>query len=336
MSESREGPAIPHSELSFAAQFNNTENLKVPGGIATVVDISPERSKTDVPVYFAEAWACTLPVYEPTLKVLTGSGRRVISSDHPRVGVGFKNQLDPEISKQFPTEGVRRALNILKVLEEKGIEKTDAIGHSEGGMDLAIAATIRPDLFRNIVLFAPAGLIGEDTVMRLAKGFGAQSQESESLSAKPYTIHYDDPTTPDETKMRPEIPITETTKQVAKTSQREGAKYVAHNPLRAVREAVGMASSKSQIHEILRALHEKGVGIVVMSGVDDSVFPMDQMQEIVKADMLDGFLSVRGGHGAIGDHPELFMGAAENMLSQLEEKKAANPPQKKTDEGTEE
>lgn len=45
------------------------------------------------------------------------------------------------------------------------------------------------------------------------------------------------------------------------------------------------------------------------------------MQQIAKSDMLDGLLSVRGGHGEMGGHPELFIPAAEQMLTALEKKK---------------
>jgi hypothetical protein len=47
---------------------------------------------------------------------------------------------------------------------------------------------------------------------------------------------------------------------------------------------------------------------------------MDRMQENVKADFIDGFLSVRGGHMQIQVHPELYMSAAEKMLEQPKEK----------------
>jgi hypothetical protein len=47
---------------------------------------------------------------------------------------------------------------------------------------------------------------------------------------------------------------------------------------------------------------------------------MDKIQRIAKGDMLDGFLSLRGGHGEIGGHPERYIPAAEEMLTALEQK----------------
>lgn len=283
-------------ESSFEAQFENKEELKVAGGAAEVVDINPDNPKTEVPVFLAPSWGCTTEVYKPALKELTSHERRTISLDHPRFGGDMKiNQEDA--AKKYPTEELRKAFNILGVMEQKGVDKVDIIAHSEGAINAVIAAALHPEKFRNMVLFAPAGLIGEDTFTRLLKGFAGQSKRAETME---------------------EIPVTETEKQVASAAITEVLKYFAKNPIRSIREAVDI--SNSQIHEMLRYLHEKGIGIVVMSGVDDPVFPMDKMQEIAKADMLDGFLSLKGGHGEIGNHPELYMAAAEKMLSALEEK----------------
>jgi len=226
----------------------------------------------------------------------------------------MKDIVPDEIAKKYPTEVMRKALNILGVLDQKGIEKTDVIAHSEGAINTVIAATLHPEKFRNIVLFAPAGLIGEDKFIRLLQGFAGQAKRAETLSEKPlaqvegqagYTYW-------------PEIPVTEIEKQVASKAAREAVKYLVKNPIRGVNEARGIA--KIQIHDMLRYLHGKGIGIVVMSGVDDPVFPMNNMQQIAKIDMLNGFVSLRGGHGEIGNHPERYMAAAEEMLTALEKR----------------
>lgn len=165
----------------------------------------------------------------------------------------------------------------------------DVIAHSDGAVNTVIAATLYPQKFRNIVLFGPAGLMGQDTFIRLLKGFAQQ-------------------------------------KEVTATALKEAVKYFAKNPVRAITEGRDLANS--QIHEMLYSLHDKGIGIVVISGVDDPAFPMERMQQIVKTGMLDGFLSVLGAHGEIGNHPKLYMGAAEEMLTKLEAKKAIDILQK--------
>jgi len=294
-------------ENSFEAQFENKEELELAGGKAEVVDISPDTPKTEIPVFLAPSWGCTTEVYKPALKELVDHDRRTISLDHPRIGGDMKISEEEAVEK-YPTEELRKALNILGVMEQKGVDKVDVIAHSEGAINAAIAAMIHPEKFRNMVLFAPAGMIGEDTFTRLLKGFAGQSKRADTLKG----------TGDEEGRGWKDIEITETEKQVASDAATGVLKYFAKNPLRSIRETMDI--SKSQIHEMLRYLHEKGIGIVVMSGVDDPVFPMDKMQEIAKYDMLDGFLSLRGGHGEIGNHPELYMAAAEKMLTALEEK----------------
>ncbi len=83
-----------------------------------------------------------------------------------------------EAVQKYPKEEVRKALNILGVLEEKDVEKTDVIAHSEGAVNTLIAASLYPEKFRNIVLFGPAGLIGEDTFTRLFQGFLGQNKRA--------------------------------------------------------------------------------------------------------------------------------------------------------------
>ncbi len=290
---------------TFDEQFGKREQIKVAGGMAEVADITPENLKDAVPVFLAPSWACDLEVYEPTLKRISEEGRRAISLNHPRGG-GDINEALRELGLELPEnlpknpEELRKALNILGVLAEKGIEKTDVISHSEGSLNTVIAAMLCPEKFRNIAMFAPAGLIGEDTLWRLLKGFAAQGQPAESMKG---------------------VPENEDQKKMAKKVIPSLLKYVGTGPLRSAREANDL--SKSQIHEALRYLHEKGIGIVVAAHVDDPVFPMDKIQETVKADMLDGFLSLAGGHGAVGEHPEMFIPAAEKMFEALEKKKLA-------------
>jgi len=282
---------------SFESQFAHTEQFETVGGTAEVVDIRPEENlDTDVPVFLAPAWASTLEIYKPALRTITEQKRRAISLNHPRFG-GDMSDTAEEMLEKYPEEELRKALTILDILDQKGIDKIDVIAHSEGAINTAIAASIHPEKFRSIVFVAPAGMIGEDTFTRLAEGFRSQSSKTETTTRMPFT---------------------EAQREVAQVYIKEILAYL-KNPIRSVKE--GMDISKSQIHDMLRYLHEKGIGIVVLSGVDDPVFPMNKMQEIAKADMLDGFLSLRGGHGELGVRPELFVTAATDMLAKLEVKK---------------
>jgi hypothetical protein len=72
------------------------------------------------------------------------------------------------------------------------------------------------------------------------------------------------------------------------------------------------------MHDLLRYIRTQGVKIVVMHGVDDTASPMQRVQKMVKADMIDGFLSVRGAHGDFGNHPDYYVEAVARMIQQLE------------------
>ncbi|MBI4085887.1 MAG: alpha/beta hydrolase [Candidatus Liptonbacteria bacterium] len=299
-------PGNLEGDRSFEEQFADKKQFKVAGGTAEVVDITPTSGETDGQVFFAPAWGCTLEVYKPALQTLVGENVRAISLDHPRRG-GDMSSAPEEAVEKYPYETLRRALNITGVFEQKNMEKVDAIAHSAGASDVVVAAMLHSERFRNIILYGGAGLIGKDGFIRLMKGFAGQSKRAESLKG---------------TEKFPEISVTETEKEVAAKAAKEALKYFAANPVRALKEAYALTDEKGQILDMLRYLHnEKGIGIGIIHAVDDPVFPMDKVQDMVKGDMIDGFFSVRGGHGEIGNHPERYMVAAKKMLDAIEKKK---------------
>ena len=145
-------------EHDFEKRFAEPESLELPGGTGEVIDISPEKAKDETPIFLAPGWGCDLDVYKGTLKTLFEQERRVVSLNHPRHGGDLKAHSTEEMLEKYPTEELRKALNILSVMEQKGIPQADVIAHSEGAINTTIAATLHPEKFRNIVFFGPAGL----------------------------------------------------------------------------------------------------------------------------------------------------------------------------------
>lgn len=287
---------------SFESQFAHKEKFELLGGVIEFVDVKPEHPKTEVPVLFAPGWGETPEALKDVVRIMAERGRRVITLSHARRGMDMKDA-DPSMKKEYPEAQLRKALALIQVLAEKGIEKTDVVAHSEGGINAAIAAALETEKFRNIVFMNVGGLIGKDKFPKLAGRFALSAiKDALNLVQKP-----------DATKQARMNRIT-----------REVAKYIAKNPIRALREAVDI--SESQIHGLLRGLHEKGVGIAVINGVDDPVFPMEKMQQMVKQDQLDGFLSVKGGHPEIILNPEQYIPAADVLLDRLEEKRLSALP----------
>lgn len=286
----------PEDINSFETQFAHKETFLINGATVESVDISPDDLKTEIPVLVAPGFAATMDSFKPGIKTLVEDKRRVISLDHPRRGGTIPKTLDEEIEK-YPDEELRKAHTILGLLEQKGIEKIDVIAHSEAAINVAIAAVLHPEKFRSIVLYSPSGLIGNDNLFRLVKGVMTHPARPESMSG---------------------FPVTEAEEEYLASTKNIGPDYQKANPLRAIKEV--LAISQVETKDMLTYLREKGVKVVVIAAVDDTFFPMEGMQKNVDTSFVDGFLSVRGGHMQIQVHPELFMGAAESMLTALEEK----------------
>ena len=103
---------------------------------------------------------------------------------------------------------------------------------------------------------------------------------------------------------------------------KEGIKFAFRHPIQGLEEA--MAISQVQLEDTLQELHNNGVGIAIVSGVNDPVFPMKRLQKIVKRNMIDGFVSVAGGHDEIHLQPK-YARAAEQLITNLENKQKNNP-----------
>lgn len=273
-------------------QFENKEKLDFYGGLVEVVDVKPPQAKSEVPVIMASGWGGTPEMYKRNILTLAETGRRAISIDAPH---GVEHEINSQGAETMPDVELRKIAALINTLEEKGLDKVDVIGHSEGAIYTALAAKLYPEKFRNLILVNPGGMIGEDNPVRLTINFARDSARQAIDS----------------------IRNTEMMKSLM-TAASELTKSAITNPLKATQEI--KAISGTQIHELLKELKEAGIGIVIIHGVDDKVFPMDRVQEIAKADQLDGFVSVKGTHGQLMLEAEKYTKAAESMLTALENK----------------
>ena len=305
-----ENPKSPWEDLP------KPEILEIAGKDVEVYDVSPENLKTEVPTVVAPAWGVRPDVYRYNIGTLVDAGRRVISVDAP-------HGVETEKEEDLPMAELRKMAAIMETVEAKGIEKVDVVAHSEGALYMTIAATLHPERFRNTVLVDPAGIIGEDNIMRLGKGFG----EDAALEA--------------------ERRKTKTDRDA--TDPAEFQRTILSSPLKSLREI--FAISGADIREMLRNLKEKGIGISVIHAIDDKGFPMERVQferlpgesekvfkarvEKIKANdpetaktikgnvdtsMVDGFYSVQGTHNEIIQRPELYTKLVEHALEAMEKK----------------
>ncbi|HLL61235.1 MAG TPA: alpha/beta fold hydrolase [Candidatus Nitrosocosmicus sp.] len=273
----------------------------------TILDRQPSELKTSVPVLLSLGWGETPKVFEDVMSVLTENQRRVLAlsytgtrnvdveSSFPDIDVGKPIIANADLDEKYPDIEVGKAMAMLQMMEEKGIEQADIIAHSGGAISVLIAASLNPEKFRNIVLANPAGLIGKDTFPRLVKGLTMQSLRD---------------------TMR--LLSTDPAKKNVLRLFKEVGKFVFRHPIQGLKE--GIAISNSDIYSLIKELKEadnSSIKISIMAGVEDEIFPMQEYQDTLEKGVLDGFLSMKGGHNELHLQP-VFTRSAEELLSQME------------------
>jgi pimeloyl-ACP methyl ester carboxylesterase len=302
---------------SFDEQFEHPDEVRLPFGTAEVGDLTPEHLKDEVPVYLGHGWGLGLETYKPTMRKLYEHGRRVLSIAHPRYDSALGSSMNAKEltvnpikpKKRYPKAELRKAFNILEVLEERGIKQVDAIAHSESALNVIYAAMMYPEKFRSIVLFNPAGMMEKENWVRLAKGFAGQGgPRPESLK---------------------DMPVTETEREVAAATMRDLKKYLL-NPVRGYHEVAAIKKEHYTLADLLPYLQDKfGINIAVMITKDDPVFPHADVERIMKASAVNTYISsIPGGHGRIGDAPEEIIPIVEKQLEEFA-KKERTPEQRK-------
>jgi len=281
------GSARPETiaDTEFERQFNDIEYVDVGGVDAKIIDVAPENLSDETPILLAPGYLSKPKEYREAMRNLYLKGRRVISVTHPRYG-GF-TELSPEQEKligKCPSEEIRKALTLLAVLNKKDITDVDVFAHSGGAVNSAIAALLDPEKVRNIAFCSPAGMVVEKDRKEIPRGMRKHIIGSRTISGG----------------------------MLAQAIK---------NPVRAFEEGRGL--TEADIHTVLEKLHENGIGLLVVSRADDPVFPADKTAEFLKGmgteknQIIDGFLSIAGGHG----HLEEYVDLIEPYFAQLERNK---------------
>lgn len=270
------------------------------GGAMEIIDVKPEEAKTETPTFWLGGWGTTTAVSEENIINLAERGRRTLAVDAPH---GIESAAIPESAteraREMPDIELRKVAALLRALDEKGIEQTDVVAHSEGAIYGVMAVLLRPEKFRNMVLVDPAGMVGEDTTGRLVKGAALD------ICLQTARI-YKKLLTQEGFKAF----------QQSNTAAKAVMQVFASNPRRTV-ESVGVIA-ETQIHELLKTLKDLGVKISIVHGVDDKFFPMERVQKQTTPEMVDGFYSVQGTHNQLYLHPEKYTLLVDNALDALE------------------
>jgi len=290
MSESTERPK------NLEEQFAHPERIRIGEEKVNVYDISSEKRKTEVPTVLAPGFSGTPMAHEQNILGLAKAGRRVISVDSPH-GLA-EHGVEKDLAGDHAEVELAKLSAIIQALDERGIKQVNVVAHSEGAIYMALAASLYPGRFRNMVFVNPGGMIGKDNVFRLGKGMAHQLAVQAASEAR----------------------RTDTDRQAEKLrSPLIPLRVIASNLKRAWGSVKVVADS--DIVDMLKDLKAQGVGISIIHGADDKVFPMERVQKEVGADAVTGFYSVRGGHNEIFIRPEQYTKVADLALDALEARK---------------
>ncbi len=305
---SGEGEQEAQRARGFDAQFAKKETLVLEGSGGTqgsfeVIDVAPETQKTEVPVLIAPGFGEGPKALELNMKTFYENGKRTLTFDAPH-GVrveGAEKKLD---ANEFAAREYRKAAALKAVIGKKNLDKVDGVGHSEGCIYLVLAALEHPERFRSLVLVNPGGMVGEDNFLSLvARAY--EHQKAQTRQAK----------------------VDSRVAAIIEATRGERTKNVTMSPLQSVDAARAIAAT--QIHELLVDLKSKGIGIAVIHGVHDLIFPMERVQKMAKTEQLDGFYSVKGGHSEFLLHPEQYTRLANHALDALAQKKIRREEQER-------
>ncbi len=287
-------PRAEVSEFDFEKQFKKREIIDLFGTNFEIVDIIPEHQKTDVPVLIAPGWTESMESFKDGMRVLSEKGRRVISLEHPREGDEM-DEVDEDLKKIFPVAELRKALALLAIIDQKGLDKVDVIAHSEGGINSSIAAVLETERFHRMIFANSAGMIGEDNFPRLSTRFN-----NFSLGEVKDLLYSDD--------LKRQSYVQDILKKFGS--------YITANPVRATKES--LAISKIQIQDMIKYLHDEGVGITILTSEDDGLFSPEKVKQVINEKHVDHWLPMRGGHMEITKSPEEYMGEVDRILAEDE------------------
>jgi len=293
---------------SFDEQWMSPEMLTITDEQFALYDVRPSEAKSEYPVTVIPGWNATPETWKNNIREIVAAGRRAVSIDAAH---GSEITINADTSEAE----LRRMSAVVSALDHLRIQKSDLVGHSNGGLDALLLAHSFPERFRNIVLINPAGLIGSDSFIKLVGRF-AKEKASTTFQA-----------------------IKEGTNEENIRINKIGSRSMLNSPRWSFKEVQSLANA--DVVELLREVKQKGVKIVIIHGPDDPVFPFERMssqlseQKTIKdrlgenrpgeggaiLELVDGVYSVRGGHQTFVAKASEYTRIIDMALTALESEK---------------
>jgi len=226
--------------------------FETPQGVLNTIYIGKQEN-LDIdeyrPAIVVPGWGITLNSEMGFLYDLVDNGRDVISMEFSRLGGQVEN------NQNFAEETTRKAEMLTQYMKSLPQGKYDLVGQSEAAMVILAALALKPDLadkIKNIVFTSPAGLAGDDSLVKLMTRYLAHlNQDNAHLFKSPI-------------KHRNILIM-----------GFEAAKFVGKNPVRALKEA--NAISQGELYSYLSPLKEKGINVALIQGESDKLTPAKKL-----------------------------------------------------------
>ncbi|MFA6535922.1 MAG: hypothetical protein WC250_01095 [Candidatus Paceibacterota bacterium] len=268
--------------MNFEEQFRKKFSVTVRGKNIYFVDVAPNQA-VEVPIFLGPGWGETPNTFKDTIRVLFEAGFRVLCVEHSRQDLKL-------ITKgNLPHLELQKAETILQILEAQKVDAVSLIAHSEGAINCIISASLRPELFRNMILVGPCGLMREETFIKLVGRFILNLLEGVARAAR-------------EPAARVRL----------LRSAEETAKYFLKNPIMGLLE--GGAISHTKLLVLLEKLYRSGLKAVIIHGSDDWVFPIKGMRDLRNLSYID-FHLVKGDHHDIYANPKNYLSFFKDSLA---------------------
>ena len=307
---------VPHVNESMLSQDENfSRDWEYPrsiftsdGNIMKLHDMKPLSEEVLLPVAVFPVCAERVELWKGIVRGLVSRGRRVLITDALH-GIAYsRNSIS--LNDRATDVEYRKTAAVFAGMAAAHVEKVRGVGHSEGCIELLIAAASYPERFRDLCLIAPAGLMGKDTVSE----FRQRQREDGTITKK---LH-DDPTYKFE--IHPDDPQPTDIKGVALL-----------NPTQTANEIRSIASI--QTHDLLRIIKESGIGVVIVHSKDDVVIPFDRLMRTLNrqkrpgeddlSGVVDDVIMYSGAHSLLFDLPATFADLVNGAFNALESKRNA-------------
>lgn len=293
-------------KMSFDEQYDHPEEITTLSGERFKLhDATPPNGNGEAPIFFCPGWLEDPVNGKENLRKWYEAGRQVLWPDSPH-GIDIKNIRDyisfdmlleqgipEELLSDMPMTEMKKAAAVLISLDSKNILQTDAVGQSEGGIYLCVAALLAPERFKNIVLVNSGGLIGKDLGVALAYRSNKDTKKMfKDQQESPSEFFFKDD--PDRGKM-----------------------YFNETLVDTIEEGYGI--SQVDLRKILEILKMKGVDVSIVHTENDLFFPVEKVKNTLADRHHDGITVVENlPHQGFILEPTKFSKIVNDELHRLE------------------